>query len=49
MRRHWSTLADTLAEEEAVRLGDTRCDAYPLVDTPAGTLAEVEAETLDDT
>ena len=27
----WSTLADTLAEVEAV--GDTRCDAHALVDT----------------
>ena len=35
------TLADTLAELEAVTLGDTRGDVHELVDTLADTLSEV--------
>ena len=49
MRTHWLTLADTLAEVEAVTLSDTRCDAHALVDTLAASLAEVNAETPGDT
>ena len=41
------TLAHTLAEVEAVRLGDTRVDAHALVDTLADTLADVEAVNID--
>ena len=48
MRTHWSTLADTLAEVEAV--GDFRGDTHALVDTMPDTLEEVEAvgDTLGD-
>ena len=49
MRMHCSTLADTLAEVEAVTLGDTRMDAHALVDTLADELSEAEAVTLGDT
>ena len=49
MSTHWSTLADTLADVEAVTLNDTRCDAHALVGTLAASLAEVEVETLGDT
>ena len=46
MRTHWSTLADTLAEVEAV--ADERGDDCRLLDILADTLAEVEAVTLGD-
>ena len=49
MRSYWSILADTLAELEAVTLGDTQRDAHALVDTLADTQAEVGAQTLGDT
>ena len=44
----WSTLADTLAEVEAVTLGERRGDAQALVNTVADTLAVFEAVTLGD-
>ena len=43
------TLADTLAEVDAVTLADTVGDALALVDTFAEPIEEVEAETLGDT
>ena len=43
------TLADTLAQVEAVTLGDIRGDAHALVDSLHETLAEVEAMKLGDT
>ena len=42
-------MADTRAEVEAVKLGDTRGDAQALQKPLADTLAEVEAKTLGDT
>ena len=48
MRTHWSTLADAVAEVEALTLVDSRGDAHALVDTLAGALAEVEEVTLGD-
>ena len=47
MRTRWSTLADTVAEVEAV--GDTRGHVHALVETPADPVAEVDAVTIDDT
>ena len=49
MRRQLSTLADTVAEMEAVTLGDSLGDADVRNDTLADTLAEVGAVTLGDT
>ena len=47
MRTHWSTLANTIEEVEAV--GDTRRDAHVLVDTLADPVLKVDAVTLRDT
>ena len=44
-----ATLADTLAEIEAVTPGDKRGDTHTLVEILANTLAEVKAATLLDT
>ena len=41
-------VADTLAEVEALTLGDTPCNAQALVDTLADTLAEAEAMIFGD-
>ena len=49
MRKRWSTEADTLADEEAMRLGDERGDECRSLDILADTLAEVDAVTLGDT
>ena len=48
MRTSWWTLADTLAEVEAVTLGDARGDVHALVGTPTDTVPEVEAVKLGD-
>ena len=44
-----NTLADMLADFEALTLNDTQRDAHALVDNLADTLAEVEAMKLGDT
>ena len=49
MRTRWSTLSDTLAEVEAVTLGDIWGDAHAVVETLDDTLAEMEAKTLGET
>ena len=41
-------MGDTVAEVEAVKLGEAQGDAHALVDTLADTLAVVEAVTLGD-
>ena len=43
------SMADTRAEVEAVKLGDTRGDALALLEPLADTLAEVNAKTLGET
>ena len=48
MATHWPTLADSLAEVEAVTLGDSTGDAHALKDSLAGTIVDVEAVTHGD-